>query len=238
MVRASVTTGVGITTALLLLAGFAAAAPIALFDGGAQGQGEASGSYYADASGALDVADQTHADARDQVLNNWKATNSAYEETRNQLIAGANSAEVPAAPECPCDELFGNLEQIGETEIAHADSVTKAADLETGIVDAGADASAAGGVKAWFSDVFKGAEDAFSGLKSLFGVDTSAANDAKSQATEMLYADDELRGQITEILETEHELPRADPRLDGSLSGQHATEVTSSVLGQVQGEVP
>lgn len=237
MRRASISYGACILTAFLLLAGAAAANPIALFDGGAKGEGEASGSYYVDATGALDHANGATAHYA-EVVSTAKQADAAYVETRDQIWNQARATEAPEIPECPCDEVFGQLEQVGSMEVAHADSVTKAADLETGIVDAGVDASAAGGVQAWFSDLFKGAGDAFDGLKGLFGVDASAKDDVVASADTLVGAEDELRGELINTLDQNPQLPNLDPRVSGDLAGQHTTELTSSVLGEVQGGLP
>ena len=238
MVRARISTGVGLTTALLLLAGVATAAPLALFEGGGEAAGEAQAGYHADATGAIDEAARAATDAQAQAVGAWKGANEGYEGAREEIVRAIDSADAPAAPSCACDDVFDQLEQVGNVQASHADAVEKAADLETGYVDAGADVSAAGEVKGWFSNLFDGARSVFDSLQGMMGVDTSAANDAKSSAKQLLYADDDLRDQVTDLLAEEHQLPSVDPRLDGSLGAGHASEVTSSALGSIQGSTP
>ena len=233
MVRAKIALGCGLLTAMLVLAGVASANPIGILTGGGEAKGQAESSYYVDATGALSQANQV-ADAQDQLVEQWKGANDAYEETRENVFGVIDSVQAPAAPACACDDVLGALDQVGALEVAHADSITKAADLETGIVDAGMDVSAAGEARAWYEDLFHGAKDLFGGLTDLFVVDTNAADDAKEPVKDLLRSDDDVRDQVTEILSEQHELPTMDPKASGNLGAEHATSMTSNVLGSIQ----
>ncbi len=241
MVREHVATGAGVLLALMLTAGLAAAqGPIALVtgDGGAQGQGEAQGSYHADATGALDEADDGQADLKDQAEGQWDAANENYVEARAGTWSNVNETDMPQRPQCECGEqAIGQVEQVGQVQASHADEVHKAADLESEHVDAGADLRAAGQADAWYEDAFQGLKDTFAGLKDALDFQTDADEDAKDEAATLVRTDDELRAQLDTAVKQDADLPDADPQLEGELGAQHATELTSQAAGDGQAEV-
>lgn len=229
--------------ALLATTGFAAAQtnPIAILtgDGGGEASGQAEGTYYADATGALDAADEGHADARDQALAHWNNTNNAYDESKANAEQIIDEAEPPEAQnDLGEEQLFDQLDQSSQVNAQHTDHVEKAMDAETDYVNAGADLSAAGHVKAFFQDTFTGLKDAYTGLKDMIKTDAVATNDAKSTAKQALHADDDARAQITDTLEQDQDLPEANPRIDGTFAGQHATKATSSAIANGQAGTP
>lgn len=233
MVRASLATGTGILIALLVTAGFAVAQsnPLALVtgEGGGQASGEASGAYYVDASGAVSQATEGHKEIADQARGAWHQSNAAYEEARGEAWQAVDETE-PSMPQCDCSELVDELDQVSAVEAEHADKLEKQLAVENEYVDAGADLSAAGHVKAFFKDTFRGVKDAFGQVERLLKVDTSAQQDVKAQAEELVHTDDEIRGQVTDLVEQEQELPEVQPRVDGNFAADHASEVTSGVL--------
>ncbi len=234
-------TGAGVLLALMLTAGLAAAqGPIALVtgEGGAQGQGEAEGTYHADATGALDAADDGQADLKDQAEGQWDATNENYAETRAQTWAQADQTDLPDRPQCECGEdAIGQVEQVGQVQASHADRVHKAADLESEYVDAGADLQAAGEADAWYEDAFNGLKDTFVSIKDVLAFETSADEDAKDAADGLVKTDDEVRAQLDTVVKQDVELPDADPQLDGEFGAEHASEVASEAAGDGQAEV-
>jgi hypothetical protein len=238
MVRASVGIGCGAVTAVLLLAGLAAANPVGLFESGGEASGEAHGGYYVDASGALATVTEGEAQARETVKEQARQADSTYEQAKWTAYGLIEQAEMPAMPDCTCDEVFSQLEQVGTLDVAHADQIEKALDLETGLVDAGVDVGAAAQVKAFFKDVFSGAKDAFGAIKDLVTLDTSAVDDVKPTVEELLHADEAVRGEIMGLLDTEAPLPAIDPSLSGDFAAAHATQLTGSIIGTVSGGLP
>lgn len=238
MVRASVGIGCGAVTALLLLAGLAAANPVGLFESGGEAAGEAHGGYYVDASGALSTATGGGEQARALVEDNVNQADSAYEDAKWTAYGLVDQAELPAMPDCACDEVFSQLEQVGTLDVAHADSIEKALDLETGMVDAGVDVGAAAQVKAFFKDAFNGIKDAFGEIKDLVTLDTSSIDQVKPVAEELLHADEMVRDQVKGLLDTQAPLPALDPSIAGDFGAAHATQLTSSIVGSATGGLP
>jgi hypothetical protein len=209
-----------------------------LFESGGEASGEAHGGYYVDASGALSTVTQGEAEARELVKDQARQADSMVEQTKWTAYGLVEQAEVPAMPDCACDEIFSQLEQVGALEVAHADQIEKALDLETGLVDAGADLGAGAQVKAFFKDIFSGAKDAFGAIKDLVTLDTSAADDVKPVVEELLHADEQVRGQVLGLLDTQAPLPAIDPSIGGDFAAQHATQLTGNVIGTVSGGLP
>lgn len=240
MVRNSIAYGASLLIATLLIAGTALASPVALYEGegGGEAEGQAEGAYYVDASGALDKADESEDDLHDEASSTAHQANDAYEQTKADAWERANQTERPETPECECDELVGELEQSGNAELQHADALEKQADVETELVDAGADLSAAAQAHAWARDVFKGVGDAFKNVQDLMGFETTADEDAKAVAEQAIHADDELRGEAMAAIDEDRELPDVNPQADGSFAAEHATEATSSAAGQAEGQIP
>ncbi len=225
--------------AIALLAGAAAANPLALVagEGGGEAAGAAEGDYYVDASDGLDTAYEEQAKLSDDAQQTVRDANSAYTEAKHRAWADASSAELPQQPSCQCDELANQLEQAGNAQIQHADRVEKTADLDTEVVDAGADVGAAAQAKAWFSDVFEGASDAFDEVRGPMGHETQLDDEAEQIGDSAIGADDEIRGELVHQLQTEQDLPKPDPRVDGSFAAEHATSVATSAAGQATGAI-
>lgn len=238
MVRASVGIGCGAVTAVLLLAGLAAANPVGLFESGGEAAGEAHGGYYVDASGALSTVVGGGEQARATVKEQAYQADSLYDETKWTAWNAVDGVEAPTMPDCACDEIFSQLDQVGTLDVAHADEIEKALDLETGLVDAGADVGAAAQVTAFFKDAFSGLKDAFGAVKDLLVLDTSAADQVKPLAEELLHADEDVRDQVMGLLDTEAPIPALDPSLSGDFAAQHASQLTSSVIGSASGGIP
>lgn len=234
------TTGLGILLAFLAVTGLAAAQPLALVtgDGGGQAQGQAHGDYYVDAAGAVDEGEERHDEISEQTRAQAKATSEAYEETKWRTYENASDVERPQEPQCDCDEVVGEVEQAGTMQAEHTDHVEKAADVESEYVDAGADVGASGQAKAWFSNLFEGTEELYNRAKGLMGYETQADQEAKVVAEQTLETEDELRGQVVDRAMAERDLPDADPRVDGQLDAQHATEVTSEAVGNAEAGIP
>lgn len=232
------------TFALLTIALAAFAAPVSAQSGIATGEAasqaalDAAGSYYVDGSEAMDKAeeayDQAHAESQSQARN----ANSAYAESKDEAWNHVNDTEAPATPECECDEIISEIEQAGQASVAHSDRIEKAADLDTDLVDAGADVGAGATVKAFFQDAFNGIGDAFEKLGDVLALDLGAEDDAKAVAHEALYADDELRGELVGTLDDKQALPDVDSRVDGEFAAQHAGQASSSALAQAGSSLP
>lgn len=240
MVRNKIGYAASMLIALALLAGPVSAQPLAAAtgDGGGQAQGQAHGAYHADASGALDEADQQEDELQDKAVADAREANRTYAEAKEQTWADAKATETPERPACPCDEIADDLEEQNSMSASHASAAEKAANVENEYVDAGADVGASGQADAWYSNLFEGATDAFDRVRSVFGYETQADEQAKDVAESAVHADDELRGEAIATLDEDRELPDANPRLDGELDAEHASEASSSAVGHADGEIP
>lgn len=244
MVRPMMRRTIGMSASLLiafaLLAGTAAAQPLALAtgEGGGQAAGQAQGSYQADATGALDEADRREDEAHRRSLEHVREANRTYAEQKAQAYQQASATDPPERPACECDRLADELEHRGTMQAAHTDKVQKAANVESEYVDAGADVGASGQAEAWFEDLFQGVGDAFRGVQSLLGYETQTDDEAQDLAEDAIHADEEVRGQLVNELEQDRELPDANPRADGEFAAEHASEASSSAVGQAQAEIP
>lgn len=233
MMRKTLATSTALLIATLATAGLAIAEPLALVtgDGGGHAAGTVDGSYHADATGAVDAADETNQEAQAHVNEQARSTSEAYEETKWRAYDNATDIEQPQAPQCTCDEATGQLDQAGTMQASHADRVHKAANVETEYVDAGADVNGAAQADAWYENLFEGAKTLVDDARGLLGYETHADQEAKDTARSTLEAEDRLRGELVEQAHLDQDLPEAEPKLDGELSAKHATDIATSAAG-------
>lgn len=232
--------GTLIALSLVAAPGLAAAQPLAIVtgDGGGHASGQADADYNVDASDGEDKAHQTHRDAQAYANSEADNKNEAYQETKWSAYENVDKTELPQRPQCECDDLAGQVEQAGDIEATHADQVEKSGQLDSEYVDADADVSAAGHVKAWTTDTFKGLTDAFDEVRELMGQDVDAHDDAKASAESALDAEDELRNEAVSNTDLDNELPDANPSANGNLNAEHATEIATDATGNGEAQVP
>lgn len=232
-------TGTLLALSLLATAGLAAASdPLASLtgQGGGDVQGEAEGAYYADASDGIDKVENDKRALEGQAHQQVHDKNEAYQEAKWDAY---NESKVDRPqPECTCEELEGQMRQLGDVQAQHTDRVEKRADVDTEYADAGADLSAAGQVSAWAKDTFQGVADAFDAVQDVFDQDPEAEEDARAELENGLEAEDELRNEVVSQADADTSLPDVDPRAEGEAQAEHATSVTSQATGNGEAEIP
>lgn len=234
---------IGTLLALSLIAapGLASANPLAIItgDGGADVQGQAEGDYYVDASGALDAADEHHRDAQQAINSEARSANQAVTDAQWDAYDKIDDAQAPQMDDDLVDaEALEEIEQVGNVNAQHADRLEKAADLETGLVDAGADVSLAAQAQAWAKDAFKGLTDLFDDADELAPQDTSLDEDAKAELKGALKEENRLRNEAVSHAHLDQETPDVDPSVSGDATLEHATQAATSAAGDGHAELP
>lgn len=234
---------IGTLLAISLIAApsLASANPLAIItgDGAAEAQGQADGEYYVDASGALDAADEHHQDAQNAVNSEARSANEAVTDAQWDAYDTIDDAEAPQMDDDLIDdELTDEIEQAGDVQAQHADRVQKAADLETGYVDAGADVSLAAKAQAWAKDTFKGLTSFFDDADELRDHETDLDEQAKDELKGALKEENSLRNEVVSQAHLDQESPDVDPSLSGDANLEHATQAATSAAGDGAIQVP
>ncbi len=233
---------IGTLLALSLIAapGLASANPLAIItgDGAAEAQGQAEGEYYADASGALEAADEHAQDAQQTINSEVRSANQAVTEAQWDAYDALDDAQAPQMDADLDDELVQEIERAGDISAQHADQAQKAADLETGLVDAGADISFAAQAQAWFKDTFKGLTGLFEDADDIADHDTGLEDEAKGALEQGLHAENDIRNQVVSSAHLDQETPDVDPSLSGDATLEHATQAATSAAGNGHAELP
>lgn len=240
-------TSVLLTSALFGLAG-AGAAQIGASGGSdlhneayaaAQAAAGAEAHYDVDASGAVELVEDTKAELENEAEARYDASMETYTDAKAEVREefngthaqdDAQDAQTRAAAE-------STVRSVDRVEMGHEDEGQKETEAETGVVDASADVSFWTRARAFIS----GAGET---ILDVFGqIDRSAPSegDVKAEANGVLDTEQRLEGELygaaDAVLETEVATPEIDPHVEGDLWASSVTELTTDATGSIGGSI-
>lgn len=223
-------TGCGLVIALVLMAGGGLAQANAVGEAGGQAVATAESSYHADASGAVDAANEHQQTAREDAANHVRESGDAYQDA--YADAHAETSTDVDRPECEtCRDAIAQAEQEGNGSFENAHEAEKQADVDNGYVDAGADAQASGEAQAWYHELFNGVADAFDKVGGVLDQDTQAQHEADATVDQSMDTESQAREGIAGTLEQEQGVASpVEPSTEGSLGGEHAAGAATETV--------
>jgi hypothetical protein len=223
-------TGCGLVIAVLMLAGTGLAQSAdAVGEAGGQAQAMAEGNYHADASGAMNAANEEQQSAREEAAGHVRNSGDAYQKA--YADASAETQTDVDRPECDCQQAVAQVEQQGHGQLETAHEAEQAADVDNEYVDAGAEADASAQAQAWYHELFQGVGDAIAEVGDLLEQDTQAREDVNAHVEQSMDTESQAREDVASTLASNQSVASpVEPSTEGAVAGEQTASAATSTV--------